>query len=62
MIGKFLGDETGGTSIEYGLIAALVVVAVIAALASLGTPLTSVFDAAAAKINSANPPARLVPP
>jgi len=39
-----------------------VVVAVIAALASLGTPLTSVFDAAAAKINSANPPARLVPP
>lgn len=62
MIGKFLGDEAGGTSLEYGLIAALVAVAVIAALAFLGTSLSSVFGDAATKVNSAQPPASHVPP
>jgi len=62
MIGKFLSDETGGTSIEYGLIAALVAITVIAALASIGTSLSSFFDAATTKINSAKTPDRRVPP
>ena len=35
-IRKFLKDESGATAIEYGLIAALVSVAIIAVLALLG--------------------------
>jgi pilus assembly protein Flp/PilA len=62
MLGKFLSDETGGTSIEYGLIGALLVVALVTVLASLGTSLGSFFEAATSKINSANTPSRHVPP
>lgn len=36
-------DETGATAIEYGLIAALVSVAAIAALSSLGGSLKDIF-------------------
>ena len=41
--GRFLRDEEGVTAIEYGLIAALVGVAAIAALQSLGTGLINIF-------------------
>ena len=40
---RFLSDETGATAIEYGLIAALIAVAAIAAMTTLGTKLTSTF-------------------
>ena len=40
---KFLKDEEGVTAIEYGLIAALVGVAAIAALTTLGGNLTTLF-------------------
>ena len=40
---KFLKDESGATAIEYGLIAALVAVAIVGALTSLGTGLTGLF-------------------
>ncbi len=40
---KFIKDESGATAIEYGLIAALVSVAAIAALTSLGGSLTNIF-------------------
>ncbi len=40
---NFAKDESGATAIEYGLIAALVSVAIIAALGMLGTKLTSTF-------------------
>ena len=40
---RFLKDENGATAIEYGLIAALVAVAVVGALTSLGTGLTGLF-------------------
>ncbi len=40
---KFVKDESGATAIEYGLIAALVSVAAIAALTSLGGSLTNIF-------------------
>jgi pilus assembly protein Flp/PilA len=36
LIRKFLSDESGATAIEYGLIAALVSVAAIAALQAMG--------------------------
>ncbi len=42
---KFVKDESGATAIEYGLIAALVSVAAIAALTSLGGSLTNIFTA-----------------
>ncbi len=40
---KFIKDDSGATAIEYGLIAALVSVAAIAALTSLGGSLTNIF-------------------
>ena len=43
MFKKFLADESGATAIEYGLIAALVSVAGIVALESMGESLSSLF-------------------
>ncbi len=40
---KFVKDGSGATAIEYALIAALVSVAAIAALTSLGGSLTNIF-------------------
>jgi pilus assembly protein Flp/PilA len=40
---RFLRDEEGATAIEYGLIAALISVAVIAALTTLGGNLSGLF-------------------
>jgi len=40
---KFLKDENGATAIEYGLIAALVAVAIVGALTTLGGGLTTMF-------------------
>jgi pilus assembly protein Flp/PilA len=42
-IKRFLRDESGATAIEYGLIAALVAVAIVGALTTLGGGLTSLF-------------------
>ena len=41
---RLLRDNSGATAIEYGLIAALIAVAAIAAFQLVGTNLTSVFD------------------
>jgi pilus assembly protein Flp/PilA len=41
---KFLQDESGATAIEYGLIAAGIAVAIIAAVNGLGTQLNSTFS------------------
>lgn len=40
---NFLRDQSGATAIEYGLIAAGIAVAIIAAVQGLGTKLTSTF-------------------
>ena len=40
---KFLSDESGATAIEYGLIAAGIALAIIAAVNGLGTNLNGVF-------------------
>ena len=40
---RFARDETGATAIEYGLIAALVGIAIIAALTTMGSKLSSNF-------------------
>ena len=41
---KILRDEAGATAIEYGLIAALIAVAAISAMTTLGTNLQSTFS------------------
>ncbi|MGD0485707.1 MAG: Flp family type IVb pilin [Syntrophorhabdales bacterium] len=46
----FLKEEEGVTAIEYGLIAALIAMAIITAVALVGTNLTTTFNAIAAKI------------
>jgi pilus assembly protein Flp/PilA len=43
----FLRDESGATAIEYGLIAALISVAIITAVTLVGTNLTATFQAIA---------------
>ncbi|NYD90110.1 Flp family type IVb pilin [Sphingomonas melonis] len=43
-IRKFIKNSKGATAIEYGLIAALIAVAAIAAMRGLGTQLTSTFS------------------
>ena len=40
---KFLSDESGATAIEYGLIAAGIALAIIAAVNGIGTNLNSQF-------------------
>ena len=41
---KFLKNNKGATAIEYGLIAALIAVAAIAAMQSIGTKLGTTFN------------------
>ena len=43
MIQNFIRDEEGVTAIEYGLIAALIAVAIIAAVTLVGGELTNLF-------------------
>jgi pilus assembly protein Flp/PilA len=43
-IRKMLKNEKGATAIEYGLIAALIAVAAIGAMSSLGGNLTNTFN------------------
>lgn len=43
MLIKLLRDESGATAIEYGLIAALVAIAIVGALTTMGGNLTSLF-------------------
>jgi pilus assembly protein Flp/PilA len=42
-LSKFLSDESGATAIEYGLIAAGIALAIIAAVQGVGTALTTNF-------------------
>lgn len=43
-IKSFLQNESGATAIEYGLIAALIAVAAIAAMTTLGSKLGNTFN------------------
>jgi len=40
---RMLGDESGATAIEYGLIAALIAVAAIAGMSAVGSGLQGLF-------------------
>lgn len=58
---SFLTDESGATAIEYGLIAALVSVAAIAALTSLGNSLESIFGVVSNELGDAAANAQAAP-
>lgn len=47
---QFWHDEQGATAIEYGLIAGLIAVVIIAALTALGTDIRGVFEDISAAI------------
>lgn len=49
---RFLRDEEGVTAIEYGLIAALIAVVIIAGAAAVGTNLDLLFDGIAACLSA----------
>ncbi len=47
---RFVNDESGATAIEYGLIAALIAVAIIGAVTVVGTNLSAKFSHIASSI------------
>ena len=54
---KLFGDRSGATAIEYGLIAALISVAIIAGVTSVGTHLQATFTAVGTTLSTATPAA-----
>lgn len=55
LLNRFAKDESGATAIEYGLIAALIAVVIIAALGLVGTSLRTKFGEVSTAISA--PPA-----
>ena len=53
VIRKLIKDESGATAIEYGLIAALVSVAAVAALTTLGESLQTMFGMVSTTLDDA---------
>ena len=53
MIQKFIANEDGATAIEYGLIAALIAVGIIAAATTLGGSLSDLFGRISNRLNNA---------
>lgn len=51
---RFKKDDSGATAIEYGLIAALIAVAIIAGASTLGNTLSDTFDKLSDEIGAAN--------
>jgi pilus assembly protein Flp/PilA len=51
---KLIKNEEGATAIEYGLIAALIAVAAIAAMTSIGTQLSTTFTSVRTNLSTAN--------
>ena len=49
IVARFMNNESGATAIEYGLIAALIAVGIIAAATTLGGSLSDMFGRISAK-------------
>lgn len=52
LMNRFVADESGATAIEYGLIAALIAVVIIAGARTLGTNLNAKFSAIATAVGT----------
>ncbi len=50
-IEKFLADDSGATAIEYGLLAALLGIGIVASTKALGTKLSSTFASVTGNLN-----------
>ena len=50
LFARFAKDQSGATAIEYGLIASLISVAIIGAITTIGTKLTSTFGTVSANL------------
>jgi pilus assembly protein Flp/PilA len=61
-LAKFINDESGATAIEYGLIAALIAVGIIAAATTLGGGLSSLFNRISGKLDTTVIPGEAVAP
>lgn len=51
LMSRLLKDESGATAIEYGLIAALIAVALITGATALGNALNTQFNSVSTKLN-----------
>jgi pilus assembly protein Flp/PilA len=54
LFSRFVKDESGATAIEYGLIAALIAVGIIAASKTLSTSISGTFKTVASELDAAN--------
>ncbi len=54
ILSKIMKNEDGATAIEYGLIAALIAVAAIVAMGSLGDNLNNTFNEVSGELETAN--------
>ena len=50
-IKNFVREEEGATAVEYGLLVALIAVAIITAVTTLGTNLSGLFDKVATQVS-----------
>jgi pilus assembly protein Flp/PilA len=51
---SFVRDESGATAIEYGLLASLIAVAIIAAVTQVGTKTATTFNKVAGQLQAAS--------
>ncbi len=51
---SFINDENGATAIEYGLIAALIAVVIIAAVTALGNSVSATFSTLSTAMDDVN--------
>lgn len=61
IVARFANDESGATAIEYGLIAALIAVGIIAAATTLGGSLSNLFTRIAGNLDAATTTAPKTP-
>lgn len=54
LIARFVKDESGATAIEYGLIAALIAVAIIGGATAIGSQLEITFGRVSDELTTAN--------
>ena len=56
LVARFVKDESGATAIEYGLIAALIALAIMVGAGSLGNALNAKFTTIATSVNTGTAP------
>lgn len=54
IVARFAKDESGATAIEYGLIAALIALAIVVGAGALGNSLDAKFTGIATRLDSTN--------